>query len=712
MNGPSSIVGLGRRVLPMFRQSEVTECGLACLAMIGTFHGHRLDLNSLRQRFALSLKGASLVDLMQMADQLVLGSRAIRVEMESLDEVALPAILHWDLDHFVVLARVRRDGIVIHDPAEGVRHLSFDEASNHFTGVALELTPTTDFAPLALAKRTRLWDLWSEITGLRSALAQILVLSLLVQAFALISPLFLQLVVDEALVQFDASFLLVLGLAFGAFTLINATTELVRGWIVLVVGQNLTYQMAGNVLRHLLRLPHAFIEKRHVGDVMSRMGSIEPLQRALTEGLVTALLDGAMALTTAIVMSMYSAQLAAVVFVTTGLYLGFVFGIYPLVRRRESDEIVARAHEQTHLIESIRASRAIKLFGREVEREGAWRNRFSEVVSGSIAVGQWRIGIQFVRSALFGLQLVAVVYLAALQVLDQTFTVGMLFAFLSYRQHFAERAGALAAQGLELRMLGLHLERLSDIVQAEPEPGLLGGGGIPRAIEGRITLRDVGFRYASNEPFVLGNLDLDVAAGAYIAIIGRSGGGKTTLLKVITGLVDPSVGKVEIDGQDLRSLGTRAWRSQIAVVMQDDELLSGTIADNIAFFAPRIDMERVRTAAIEAGVDDEIMAMPGNYLSHIGDMGAALSGGQVQRILIARALYQRPRVLFLDEGTANLDVNAERRVADLVAALPVTRIVFAHRPELVARADRVLELRGGRLHELDSPAEAVKRHLT
>lgn len=695
----------------MFRQSEVTECGLACLAMIGAYYGHRVDLNSLRQRFALSLKGATLTNLMQMADQLMLGSRAVRVELESLDQVAVPAILHWDLDHFVVLKKVDRRGIVIHDPAQGVRRLPWDEASNHFTGVALELTPTADFTPLSLAKRTQLWDLWTEITGLRSALLQILFLSLLIQAFALLSPLFLQLVVDEALVQFDASFLLVLALAFGAFYLINAVTELVRGWVVLVVGQDLTYQMAGNVLRHLLRLPHSFIEKRHVGDIMSRMGSIEPLQRALTQSLVTALLDGLMALTTAVVMMIYSAQLAAVVFVTTGLYLTLVLLAVPLVRQRESDELGARAQEQTHLIESIRASRAIKLFGREVEREGAWRNRFTDVVSASIRVGQWHIGLQFLRSALFGLQLVAVVYLAALQVIDQQFTVGMLFAFMSYRQHFADRSGALAAQGLELRMLGLHLERLSDIVQAEPESGLLGGGGVTRELEGGVRLREVSFRYAPNEPFVLENLSLDIEAREYIAIIGRSGGGKTTLLKVITGLVEPSLGAVMVDGQDLRSLGTRSWRSQIAVVMQDDELLSGTIADNIAFFAPRIDMQRVRAAAIEAGVDDEIMSMPGNYLSHVGDMGAALSGGQVQRILIARALYQRPRVLFLDEGTANLDLVAERRVADLVAALPITRVVFAHRPELVRRADRVLELRGGMLHELASPADAVVEHL-
>lgn len=312
--------------------------------------------------------------------------------------------------------------------------------------------------------------------------------------------------------------------------------------------------------------------------------------------------------------------------------------------------------------------------------------------------------MQFARTALFNLQLVLVVYFGAQSVMDGSISAGMLFAILLYRNQFGDRAEALLRQGVQFRLLRLHMERLADIVTTPREAGLETSSILPeRTPRGELSLRDVAFRYAQNEPLLLQSISLDIQAGEYIAIVGNSGGGKTTLLKLMLSLLPPTSGEILIDGLPIQSFGVQAWRQSIGVVQQDDGLLMGTIADNIAFFDPQTDMARVIESARAASVHDEIQAMPMGYLSMVGDMGSTLSGGQRQRVLLARALYRRPAVLFLDEGTANLDPGTERRIADLVQDMAITRIVVAHRPELVARADRVLELVQGRLVEIRGP---------
>ncbi len=695
------------RTLPVIRQAEAAECGLACMAMIAVFHGHKTDLNSLRQRFSMSLKGATLRDIMGMADELGFGPRALRLEPEHLKDLKTPAILHWDLNHFVVLKAVRGRYVFIHDPALGLRKLSPEETAKHFTGVALELTPATDFKPVQESRRVKMTDLWSRMTGLKRAFVQMIILSVILQLFALASPFYLQLVVDEGVTRFDKSFLLLLALGFGFLYIINAITEVLRSWVILVLGQNLTFQMAGNVLRHLLRLPADFFEKRHVGDIISRMGSILPIQNALTQSVIAALIDSVMALATAVLMLVYSWKLALIVFISTLLYLVISLVSFPFMRRREEDEITARAKEQTHVIESIRASRAVKLFGREAQREATWRNAFSDVVNAGISTGKFDLGLAFAKRLLFGLSLVLVVYFGARLILEGEFSVGMLFAFMAHRNNFALRAEGLVTRGIEFRMLGLHLERLSDIVHTGQEEGLDAPASYDRPVKGALSLQNISFRYSPHDPFVFEHVSLDVKPGEFLAIKGPSGGGKTTLFKVMLGLLPPEQGEVHIDGLPLNSFGVRALRAHSGVVMQDDQLLSGSIADNISFFDPEIDMERVMTSAVTACIHEDIMRMPMNYSGLVGDMGTALSGGQRQRLLLARALYRQPSVLFLDEGTANLDEDSENAIADILAAMPMTRVVIAHRPALIQRAGRVFEMRDGQLTEKTPVQEKV-----
>ncbi|HEX8366579.1 MAG TPA: peptidase domain-containing ABC transporter [Allosphingosinicella sp.] len=684
-----------RRLQPLY-QSEAAECGLACLAMIANYHGHRVNLSGLRQRYPTSIKGATLGDLMTIAAGLDLSPRAVRLDLDEFDKLQTPALLHWDLNHFVVLESAGRDHAVILDPAAGRRRVTLRELDRHFTGVALELTPTSDFKPVEARSKTRLRDLWSRMTNYRGALVQVLSLSLLLQLTALVMPFFLQLTVDEAIGQGDTNLLLILFIGFGVVYVLNGVTRALRSWVVLTLGESLTYQLAGNVVRHLVRLPLGYFERRHVGDLLSRIGSIDPIQTLLTQGVVNVLIDSALALTTVIVMAMISPLLMLIVVGSTLFYLAYSLLLYPGLRRRTEEEIVARANEETYLMESMRAIRAIKLHSHEAMRENGWRNRYAEVISATYRAEIYNIRLNLAENILFGFQFLLVVYLGAHAVLGQTMTIGLLLAFIAYRTSFMGSAVALVGQLQRWRLVGVHLERLSDIV-GEPREDLhiVPRGGLLPAPS--IRTDGLTFAYGPTEAPVFDGIDLEVPAGSFVAIVGPSGSGKTTLVRILLGLLPATSGRVLIDGVPLGPATISGWRSRIGAVMQDDHLLTGTLADNISFFDPRIDQACVEEAAKLARIHDDIMKMPMGYQSLIGDMGAALSSGQRQRIMLARALYRDPDILFLDEGTANLDEENERAIADMIAALPVTRIVVAHRPALVERADIVFTLDGGRL---------------
>ena len=686
--------------LPEIHQAAATECGLACLAMIASYYGRQSDLNTLRREHPVSLKGATLGTIMDVAAKLGLAGRPLRLEIGHLRDLRTPAILHWDMNHFVVLRQVGRSGLTIHDPAFGVRRYGFAEVSKHFTGIALELTPGGTFRPQKAAPRLSLLDFLGQISGLGPVLVQTLILSLVLQLYVLASPFYMQIVVDNAIAKNDHDLLLVLALGFALFLLINTGATLIRAQLLTYAQRTLAFQMGTGLFRHLLRLPMSYFEKRHVGDLVSRFTSTEPVRALLAEGLVTALIDGVMALLTAAMMFLYRPTLALVVLAALALYLALRIAFYHLMRRRTLDLIEAKSRESTTFIETMRAVQSIKIFTREPERSAVWMNRYAEVVRAEASTNLLKQTFRVANEAIFGLENVLIIYLGAQAALAGDMTVGMLFAFISYKHQFVDKAARLVERAIEYRMLDLHLGRLADIAGAEPEQGHSRPIAYQQPIEGNIEIRDLCFRYAEGEPFVLRSLNLSIRSGDYVAITGPSGCGKTTLLKVILGLLEPTSGEILIDGVPLRVLGHEAFRKSIGVVMQDDQLLSGSIADNICFFDESFELEHMVRCAELAGIHEEICRMPMAYNSLIGDMGTSLSGGQKQRVLLARALYRRPRLLFMDEGTSHLDIATERQVTAAVKALGLTRVIIAHRPETIASAPRRLELRDCELHEL------------
>jgi ATP-binding cassette, subfamily B, bacterial CvaB/MchF/RaxB len=683
----------GSRRLPVIHQTEAAECGLACLAMIAAFHGRSIDLGTLRRRHPVSLKGVTLRALVQLANQMELSSRPLRFEIEHLNQLRKPAILHWDMNHFVVLKSVTSRGIVVHDPAQGERRLSLIEASKHVTGIALELTPAAGFSPRDERVRLPLRAFWGRTRGVVAALGRIFALSVILELLVVAGPFYMQLVVDEVIARGDVDLLPALAVGFGILAAIHVATTALRSHVVLVVQNTLHLEMGARLFHHMIRLPLVYFEKRHIGDLLSRFSSIEPIRALLAEGMVTAAIDGLMAAATLAMIFLYSPRLALVVVGALLLYAALRLALYRTLRVRSEDVIQARAHESSTFIETARAIQSVKLFNREGEREGQWLNRYADTVNTNVRLGRARITFATANGVIFGLENIITIYLAARLALDNVMTIGMVFAFMSYKQHFTEKTVLLVEKALEFRLLDLHLDRLADIALSPIEPGHDHPLAYVQQLRGGLELRRVCFRYAESERFILENVNLKVMPGQFVTITGPSGGGKTTLMKIMLGLLEPTSGEVLVDGIPLSVIGVRAYREQVAAVMQEDQLLSGSIADNICFFDPSFDQERMTLCAEMAGVHQEVMAMPMAYNSLVGDMGSSLSGGQKQRVLLARALYRGPRILFLDEGTAHLDVDKEREINQRLRRLGMTRISIAHRPEMMDGADVTLKIK-------------------
>lgn len=697
MDLTQQLQGLGKRKhLPMFLQTEAAECGAVCLAMIANFHGHRFDLPVMRRRFPVSsIKGTTLAGLIDISHRLGFNSRALRVEPEYLPQLQVPCVLHWDMNHFVVLKKVTARRVILHDPARGLVQISHKEVSNHFTGVVLELDPAHDFQPIEDRRYVSIRSVTGRIIGIKRSFLKILLLSVALEVFVLVSPFFLQGVIDQVLVSRNQQLLTVLCLGFLLVVLFQGVVTGLRGWILTWVSARINTQWKTNLFHHLLRLPMDFFQKRHMGDVLLRFSSIEVIQHTLTTSFVTAMLDGVTGLLVLVLLVSYSLPLTGIILFGFGLYAFLRWLSSNRLRDAQSEQIQQSAHLATSLMESAQGVQTIKLANAQPERVTRFANMSVEVAHRDLIIQ--RIGITFeaLNYFVFGAQRVIIIWLGALSVLDLQFSAGMLVAFIAYAELFTSRGRSLIDKWIEFKLLRLQAERIADIALTPPEPHL--EVAHPRSFlpQTAIEIDNLSFRYAESEPWILRNCSFRIEAGESVALVGASGCGKTTLAKLLLGLLEPSEGEVRIGSMDIRKFGLAAYRNWFGVVMQDDQLFSGSITDNITFFDPTPDLSRTERAGREAAVHDEIVAMPMAYNTLIGDMGSALSGGQKQRLLLARALYRKPKFLLLDEATSHLDIRNEERVNSAIRDLQITRIVIAHRPETIVSADRIFTLQNG-----------------
>ena len=728
-----------KKRVPVVLQSEAAECGLACMTMIAQYYSDKRDLNALRQSVSVSLRGTTLKDVMRIASDLGFQTRAIKIEMEHLAQLSCPAILHWNMNHFVVLTKAKGKTLTIHDPALGERKLTYSEASKYITGIALEVTPSDTFSPKKSAPRLGLSQFFTRTTGFKRNLLTLFALSIVLQLFALASPYYMQIVVDDVLIYNNDALLKALAIGFALLLIIETFTSGIRKFVILSVSSRLQLQMSASVFKHLLSLPLDYFDKRHIGDVVSRFGSLASIREFLTTGLVTALLDGLMAVITLAVMILYSPKLTLVVVAIMLAYLAVRLGLLPFIKRLTTERIALAALEQSHFMESVRAILPIRVYSQEVQRHGQWQNKLVATLNKDITLGKINIGSALTNQLLFGAENLVVVYIGASLVMEGTLSIGMLLAFMAYKARFVSALDGVVNKLIELSMLGVHFNRLSDILltpsQQKPlslktkddtfekqnvhfsnadvpnsstsnslAPNVLtpDGASTPSLLDAKtrpvaLKATALSYRYSETNAWVFKNLMFSVHSGEIVAITGDSGCGKSTMLKCLMGLYPVSEGNIEHPS---------STNPVIASVLQEDTCLSGTIAQNICCFEEAPDLKKMVYVAQLACIHEEIMQMPMQYHSLVGDMGSSLSGGQKQRLLLARALYQEPDILFLDEASSHLDMENEAQINHHLKSLNMTRIIVAHRPQSIAMADKVYRLENGNLH-LCPPTEVT-----
>ena len=702
--------------VPVELQSLRSECGLACLAMVAGYHDRQTDLWTLRRRFGGQDVGFTLKDLAGIARELGYLARGLRAEPEHLIKLQLPAILHWNLDHFVVLARVGRKHCVIHDPAKGRIHCSWNEIEDRFTGVALELWPAAEgpargrpqrYAPAAdtsAAPRLPLSQLWQWAVGAKSQVAWIVVLSLLLQIMVLAAPWHVQWTVDEALVAGDEHLVGVLCAGFALLLMCRVLTHLLRGLLVVHLGHLLSFQLACRLLSHLLHLPLSWFEGRHVGDIASRFASLQPLREWLTQGAAAMVVDGLMVMLSLFLMFVYSPALAALVGGIHGLYLVIQLSFVPRLRRFAMGAVVAQAAEQSHLLQSVQTMHNVKTYTLEAQRQEQWQRLHSRTLQQSLGLQLQQLGLGTGALLVGGAELIVLIYLIAHEVLLGAFSLGMLFAFLSYRSHFTDRLAGLAEQLMSLRALQVHLQRVGEL-WAEPAEAPAPVRWNTEFIDGgqqRLSLQGASYRYHGRQANLIDRLDISIEAGEFVAVVGVSGCGKSTLLKLMMGLLAPTEGAVLWGERVLTEEAIQPYRRVCACVLQGDGFFSGSLLENIALFDVP-DLERVQACLHEVDMARDVAKLPMGLHTQVGDIGENFSTGQLQRLLLARALYRQPQFLFLDEATANLDAASASMVQQLVSSLSCMRLVVTHDLDFAACADRAFELRDGKLCPLSRP---------
>jgi ATP-binding cassette subfamily B protein RaxB len=692
--------------LPVLRQTEAAECGLVCLAMVASFHGLRTDPAAIRSRHAASNRGLTLANIMKIASRLGLSARAVRLEVPDLNKLRLPAVLHWNLDHFVVLRQVTRKGLRIHDPATGERLVPWAEVDKAFSGVALELWPSTEFARRDERRHVGLFDVTGRISGAVGYLLNLVAIGVLLELLAILVPFFTQWAMDNVVALGDADLLTLLAFGMTIVLLLQLVFTTFRGWFITYTSSTFSLQWKSSVLAHMVRLPLAWFQTRHLGDIVSRFHATDAITGALNTMFVESMFDGVMSFVTLGLMAAYSWKLCLIAAAIMLLYGAFrALQILPY-RRALEEGIIAGARLESHLMETIRGVRTIKLFLQEDGRRTEWLSLAVDATNASVRTQRLKLLYRTANGFMGSMERVLIFWLGMKAVIDHQMTLGAITAFIAYKDQFYGRVTSLIDNFIELRLLGTQIERLADIVLTSTEHHQ-NTTQAERAgtLDWSVECVDLRFRYGEFEPMLLDGLNLKIEPGESVAIVGSSGCGKTTLINIILGLVAPTGGHVLFGGHPIDRLGPNVVRRHVAAVTQDDILFAGSIAENIAAFDSAIDMDRVCRCAALACVHEDIERMPMGYNTLVGDMGSSLSGGQKQRIHIARALYREPRVLVMDEATSHLDVATETRVSRHIAALGITRIIVAHRPQTIASADRVVKLERGRCIEQAHAAE-------
>ena len=693
------IGGLFGKAMPLYLQMEAAECGLACVAMVSAYYGNDLGLDALRKRFDVPRSGMSLQQLRLLAEALNFTATSVEVSAHELKAVGLPFIAHLSKGHFAVVTAINNRFVTLSDPSEGVSQWPLARFNTIFTNTGLKLSPSPVFRRKAPAPRLEMLTFLKSLPTLRGALIKLCFFSMALECIALLSPYYMQITVDHVLVTADLDLLSILALAFLLLLACQGAFSAMRGWAVSSLTQSVGYQVFSHVNKVLFKLPIEYFLKRQIGDISSRFDSLAQVTQSLTRSSIEILLDGLVAIGSLAMMFLYNPQLGFIALGGALLTICSKAFVFTSSVQIVGEKVHLEARRTTHLIESLRVLHALKMARAEDVRTSAWSSMTHKIFGKALQLDRINLASNTILILGSGLAHCAVVWFGASLILKGEMSLGMLFAFLAFQANFNARAAGFFDKSLSLLSLKSHFGRVGDILFTETEP--FAEKGTIKFIEVSVSLSatNLGVRYSANERFVVRGVNFAVQSGQMVCVTGPSGSGKTTFLGGLSGLYTISEGSVNVGGILLSGVNRSALREHLAIVLQHDDLLEGSIEENIAFQAFPIDHDWVVKCAKTAVIHDEILRAPKGYRTVLGERGNGLSGGQRQRVLIARALYHKPKLLFLDEATSNLDVATEHQLLSNLRQSGITVVMTAHRPDAIAMCDRVFSLSENRWHE-------------
>jgi ATP-binding cassette subfamily B protein len=694
------------------RQIDEMDCGAACLAMIASHHGRSVSLARIRQLVNTGLDGTSLRSLCTAAEELGLAARSVKASLHNLDRMPLPAICHWDGDHWLVLYHVSARHAFVADPALGFRRLPRAEFEKRWTGYAalFDYTPAFEQAPQEARGLGWLWPIVRPHAGI---IGKALGLAVVVSVLQMVLPVFTQVIVDRVLVEQDLSLLQLLIVAMGATMVFIVASLLAQRYLLSFAAVRIDAAGLDFITRRLLALPMTYFATRRTGDLQRRVEGMRQVRDVMVQHGIAGVTAVAQLVVTVALMAVYSPWLTMVFLATAPFYAALMFMAVRWLRPTFYDLEDAYGRYHSYQVDAIKGIETVKAVGGEPMFRQLMLGQFQRVAHKLFRADFTVMTYEGAVDAVTFLGLGLFLWAGAHEVLAGRLTIGGLVAFNSLLTLATVPISSLLLLWDGLQRAAVLLNRLDDVFEQEPEQGHDRSRlRSVRSLTGQISFRKVGFRYGGPEaPPILQEISLEVPAGKTVAIVGRSGSGKTTLAKCLSGLLEPTDGAILFDGLDLKTLNYRDLRRQIGFVLQDAYVFADTIARNIGFGDEEPDMERVRWAAQMASADEFIERLPFGYETRIGETGLALSGGQRQRIAIARALYGKPPILVFDEATSSLDTESEQAVQRNMDSLLRGRTTFiiAHRLSTVRNASLIVVLEQGRIVEQGTHDELMRR---
>ncbi|RBP02484.1 peptidase domain-containing ABC transporter [Rossellomorea aquimaris] len=684
------------RKVPFIEQMEHSECGIACMAMVLSYYKHHISLSDLREEYGVPKGGFSVLHLTEIGKEKGLESKAFRVDAEGVKNNGfLPAILFWDSKHFVVLEKVHRGMFYIVDPAVGRVKLSGEEFTKHFSQIMLVPVPSENFEEKA--RLNPYLFLLTFAFKKPKLVVSILLFSLLLQGLGIVLPLVTKWVTDHVLVPKDISYLNTIGYAVLLILVAYKILSFCRGVLIAKLQTSMDDQMMSHFMEHLYRLPYQFFENRSNGELIFRANSNVYIRQILSTRLITFIIDGIMLFSYAILMFNMSSILGAGVLGMGILLFGSLLLSTNITHRITSKDVTNQTKVQNVLAESINGISDIKVMGLENTFFNEWSRSFKQQLKSSERRSIWTTTLNILPSTIqFGLP-IFLLWSGGYLVVDGSITLGTLVAFSTLALSFIAPISSLGLGYTEIISLKSYIQRLYDVIKSNKEN--LNPDRDHAKLKGAVSLKNVSFRYSKFSDPVLKNVSLDVKPGEKVAIVGDSGSGKSTIAKLLLGLYTPSSGEIHYDNTNIEDFNLHTLRSQLGTVLQETKLFNKPVIENIAMQDGDIDQERLIETCGRADVLQDILVCPLGFQTNVSEKGVNFSGGQRQRLALARALYNEPAVLILDEATSALDNISEKKIDKSISELNCTRIIIAHRLSTIINADKIFVLKDGEIIE-------------